>query len=690
MAQNLFEKYGIKEVADVTLYRIDRKEETYESQRKISISSILKGALTKSMVYPLDADGKGDADGFEAYVFKDADVLTHYNYDCDDVVNIKGTGLYLDVDGITSAKSYEIGEVIASTEANAISADILADDDAHGAVANDDIINLLQASNIKLTSAVETESGRNVTDRIAAMLVQGYRISDVASVDKTNITFKGSTANTVTFDEKTLVEYTADLVAPMTFKGGATGDLDKFVDAFEALGGEIEYEDDTITSAKLVIGAPYDATGDEIRAYFNVQYNALYESTGVLCRFTQPKKTLVPVDSETFNAKIEVTVTYTGDQSKKILATFKNAALTSSQATTVSKFLSGSSILGTDVIALEALKNVPGVTITVIGEITGSPAFSSAEVEVLEDESYNKFGFEFSVTLAKTDEALTGIYDLGEGDVSGHYSMDKDLTVGTHEFTYAEQVCMLFAKNQNLITRAGTRYKFDNANELFGGIEFDDNFATAPNGRERVVVVGLTGRISENLYDMEEINAAVKEISGMVEAKAYDVTYSDYAELIVENEMGYYVPQQLGYALNKKDGKVSFFSNTGMSYEAYAKAQKGVDLGIKGAINTWGDGAHYSINDAIDALKQQSKLIDGTSEFTTNGYDRVFGGYEVRGKSIATSELPLDDIGRGAEYDDYFVMVREFSTQLQVAAHIHLMHFQAFLIHLLQLLSRMK
>ena len=57
MAQNLFEKYGIKEVADVTLYRIERKDETFESQRKISISSILKGALTKEVVFPLDEDG---------------------------------------------------------------------------------------------------------------------------------------------------------------------------------------------------------------------------------------------------------------------------------------------------------------------------------------------------------------------------------------------------------------------------------------------------------------------------------------------------------------------------------------------------------------------------------------------------------------------------------------------------------
>ena len=99
MATNLFEKYGIKEVADVTLYRIERKDETYESQRKISISSILKGALAKQMVYPLDADGKGEAEGYEAYVFKDADILTHFNYDCDDEARLRGTALFIDKEG---------------------------------------------------------------------------------------------------------------------------------------------------------------------------------------------------------------------------------------------------------------------------------------------------------------------------------------------------------------------------------------------------------------------------------------------------------------------------------------------------------------------------------------------------------------------------------------------------------------
>lgn len=48
--QNLFERYGIKEVADVTFYRIEKKSEVYETQRDISVSSILKGAIETKMV----------------------------------------------------------------------------------------------------------------------------------------------------------------------------------------------------------------------------------------------------------------------------------------------------------------------------------------------------------------------------------------------------------------------------------------------------------------------------------------------------------------------------------------------------------------------------------------------------------------------------------------------------------------
>ena len=74
---NLFEKYGIKELADVTFYRIEKKDEVYESQREISAATILKGALELQMVYPMNKDGEGSEDGFEAYVFTDAQIVTN-------------------------------------------------------------------------------------------------------------------------------------------------------------------------------------------------------------------------------------------------------------------------------------------------------------------------------------------------------------------------------------------------------------------------------------------------------------------------------------------------------------------------------------------------------------------------------------------------------------------------------------
>ena len=81
--QNLFEKYGIKEVADVTFYRIEKKEETFESQRTISAASILKGAIELRTVYPL-SNGIGEEEGFQAYVFTNATIIEGTNYDCDD------------------------------------------------------------------------------------------------------------------------------------------------------------------------------------------------------------------------------------------------------------------------------------------------------------------------------------------------------------------------------------------------------------------------------------------------------------------------------------------------------------------------------------------------------------------------------------------------------------------------------
>jgi len=62
--QNLFEKYGIKDVADVTFYRIEKKEETYEAQRNISVASVLRGAVELRTVYPFDDNGISGDEGF--------------------------------------------------------------------------------------------------------------------------------------------------------------------------------------------------------------------------------------------------------------------------------------------------------------------------------------------------------------------------------------------------------------------------------------------------------------------------------------------------------------------------------------------------------------------------------------------------------------------------------------------------
>ena len=86
--QNVFEKYGIKDVANVTIYRIDKAEETYESQRTITAKSILKGAVELKTVYPFE-NGISIDEGFEAYVFKDANLITGVNYDCDDTLSVR-------------------------------------------------------------------------------------------------------------------------------------------------------------------------------------------------------------------------------------------------------------------------------------------------------------------------------------------------------------------------------------------------------------------------------------------------------------------------------------------------------------------------------------------------------------------------------------------------------------------------
>lgn len=602
MAENLFEKYGIKEVADVTLSRIDREDVTYESHSKISISSVLKDALVKQVVYPIDENGNGEQDGYEAYVFKDADILTHFNYDCDDVIKVKGTAIYLcngkECEECTCKDEVEKlkeGDLITSSTPEGVYEKI------KKALTNNgqdngktSIFNPKKGGTVILKDVIDVTSGRDVTSKIPSYFLNGHEVGQGDVEIGSTITYNGTTDNVVTADEADLYAYKAEVV-PETYSvtlDDLNGRLPEGLKYDGSLGEKLKF------SGCIYLGAPYNATGDDLRDAFALQQKALYESLGIILRFKQIERT------------------------DELYSNF----------------------------------------------VKEKQADEDGEGED-EEKIFYKFTVPFTATLSSKSEKKTGIYDFTKEET--HWKSDADLSIGTHEFSYQEQICMRFAKNQNLITKAGTRYTFSNPDDLFGAFDFDDNFVTAPNGRERVVVVGLAGKISENLYDMDEINEALKTMKDTLATKAYVIGYSDYAELVVEDEMGYYVPQQLGYEIDRKTGAVTFFKtkeeeaaakekkeetpkNSNLTYAEFAKKKRGLDTGILNAVQTWGDEAHYSINDAIDALKQQKQLLDATGETRNVGFDKIFGGYLVRGRSNKSS-LPLDDDGRGAMYEDYTI-----------------------------------
>ena len=104
---------------------------------------------------------------------------------------------------------------------------------------------------------------------------------------------------------------------------------------------------------------------------------------------------------------------------------------------------------------------------------------------------------------------------------------------------------MFFAKKQNLINKTGVRFSFKEA-DIFETLEFNDNFAVAPNSMEKAAVLGIQGKFDIKLYDLEEVENTIKNLSKTYKAKAYDVVYKDYAELIVDDEMGYFNPNFIG------------------------------------------------------------------------------------------------------------------------------------------------
>jgi hypothetical protein len=351
--QNLFEKYGIKEVADVTFYRIERKNETYEAQRDISVSSVLKSAIELKTVYPINEDGLGSEEGFEAYVFSDAEVLSGINYPCDD------------------------------------------------------------------------------------------KVEDNPDVENVDVTF--------TWETDALTATARDIV-----KNGTP---------------TTEAPDGVNTLLPITWGEPIKIEDDGVQVGW------------------------------------QVTNTYE--------------------------------------------------------------------------------------TNAKVDSGVAA----------------------THEYSYEQQVLMLFAKNQNLIDKTGVRYQFKD-NAVFENIEFNDNFAVAPNSSERLVVVGIANQFTAYSYSVEDVATAIKELTYTFKAKAYDVTYKDYAELLVEDEMGYYNPNRLGSVLG--EGKQSII--TGYT---------GEDTVLLNAIQWKENEGCLSINDAIDALKAKKKAIDTGAESTLAGLNGISGGYEV-------------------------------------------------------------
>lgn len=386
----LYEKYGIQEVANVTFYRIDKKKETYESQRTITAASILKGAIKLTTVYPNDGSNVGAEEGFEAYVFEKADILTHTNYACDD--------------------------------------------------------------------------------------------------------------------------------------------------------------NETITATATLSSTTDDMTAENIMA----------------------------------------------DSSTKITYTKDGKSFSPSKAVK-------------DAIAEELKKATPSKTT----ELSGG----------------------FTYTLVATTKA--------DG---------TSTAAGTHEFTYPEQVLMLYAKNQNLLTRSGARYTFADADTYFGKLVFSDNFYEAPGSDVQIVVVGLAGRFTTALYDTDDVMDVITNLKSSITAKAYNVEYSDYAELIVEDEMGYFNPNFLGKSYSKDNSGIAAIQGFSKGeYATWSASLLGTDYAIANA-TTWGAAEHDSINDAIDALRQKKFTLDGEADSALKGMKGISGGYKVNNEHPAIGASDTDSAANTYSY----------------------------------------
>lgn len=241
-----------------------------------------------------------------------------------------------------------------------------------------------------------------------------------------------------------------------------------------------------------------------------------------------------------------------------------------------------------------------------------------------------------AATILKSALKLQTVYPIdenGKGKEDGFEAyVFSDATIVSdeanehnHEFSYEKQILNAFAKNQNLISKTGARYSFTDTNIFGNGFEFSDQFVLAPNSTERVVILGLSGSMTIDTYSVEEVNTAIKALTYSLKAKAFNVVYKDYAELIVSDEMGYFDPNQLGTGININGTQV-----TGSQTDI-------ADPIIAGA-TMWNKDNCKSINDAILALRQKKTIVDVVDNAGVSGVKTVSGGYNVSTKKQNTND----------------------------------------------------
>ena len=560
--QNLFEKYGIKEVADVTFYRIEKKEETYESQRAISAASILKSAVELQTVYPI-VNGVGAEEGFEAYVFKDANVLTGTNYDCDDI---------------------------------------------------DDIIENLRVVYVSSTDLTDTEIETLVNSKAKNLVL--WTVLGAGAVDG----FSNPTVLSYT-NKRSNIEMTANKVSVYNNIGDDVS-ADTVV-----VGKKVNYAtvERTITVTTAADGSKIVLTPDS-----NTTINSITSSDETSVSINATNTEITPIANKD---KVTITVTYTD----------KNAT-----GANVAKNTFDVSVTTDD----------GDLKISINNATDGSITLKASNIRIPASYVYT-INTNITFTATNSTDLSTGVYNTN-ADTSRVPDTPYEDGIGTHEYSYAQQICMAFARHQNLISKTGVRYQFNGTDTIFGEIGFNDEFTTSPRSTNKIVVVGLTGKFTEGTYDIEEIDTYLKTLTTVFNAKAYNAIYDDYAELVVEDEMGYYRKDFLGYTYNKDNGSgsatVDFFT-TGMTYNDWIETNGLLkDAAIANAI-MWEDGIHYSINDAIEALRQKQLILDASEPSGIKGLKTVFGGYKVSSKennATGTPNAGTEDIhNEGYETNTY-------------------------------------